>query len=86
MNLEKAFEILSFHQQWRQGVHDEMPYSPRELTEALDVALEELRIRLFNEGAEWVNIVPKCPLCNGTGLDVTLPDISNPLRKPNRIN
>ena len=40
MSKEKALEILEYHQQYRQGKIDEMKYTPRQITEALDVLIE----------------------------------------------
>lgn len=42
MKLKEAIEILSYHQKWRLGKVDEMKYSPKQLTEALDIALKLL--------------------------------------------
>ncbi len=39
MTLDKSIEILEYHQQWRRCIIDEMKYSPKELTEALDNVL-----------------------------------------------
>tara|TARA_R110000868_G_scaffold136504_2_gene349486 strand:+ start:201 stop:356 length:156 start_codon:yes stop_codon:yes gene_type:complete len=39
MNVEEALKILKHHQQWRLGEIDDMPYEPKELTEALYVAI-----------------------------------------------
>ena len=43
MELHKAIEILEYHQQWRRGDIDEMKYTPKELTEALDLVLSEIK-------------------------------------------
>jgi hypothetical protein len=40
MNIYEATEILTYHQQWRLGNEDEMKYTPKELTQAIDVILE----------------------------------------------
>lgn len=40
MTLTQAIEILTYHQEWRLGKVDEMPYSPRQLTEAIDTVLD----------------------------------------------
>jgi hypothetical protein len=40
MKINKALEILEYHQQYRQGLIDEMKYTPRQITEALDVLIE----------------------------------------------
>lgn len=42
MTLSEALEILIQHQKWRQGLTNEMPYTPYQLTAALDVAIAEL--------------------------------------------
>jgi hypothetical protein len=41
MELNKALEILRYHQQWRLGKIDEMKHSPSELTEAIDTLLKQ---------------------------------------------
>jgi oligoribonuclease (3'-5' exoribonuclease) len=46
MSKDKALEILEYHQQYRQGVVDEMKYTPRQLTEALDVLIEFVKRNL----------------------------------------
>jgi hypothetical protein len=43
MTLQKAIEILEYHQEWRQGKQDEMIYEPKVLTRALDVVLEAIK-------------------------------------------
>lgn len=43
MTLETAIEILEHHQQWRLGKIDEMKYSPKELTQAIDELLKEIK-------------------------------------------
>lgn len=40
MELEKAIEITEHYQKWRLGNIDNLDYSPKELTEALNVLLE----------------------------------------------
>jgi hypothetical protein len=39
MNLQKAIEILEYHQQWRLGNEEEMKYTSKELTKAISVVL-----------------------------------------------
>lgn len=41
MELNKALEILRYHQQWRVGKIDEMKYSPTQLTMAIDTLLKQ---------------------------------------------
>jgi len=43
MKLKEAIEILTYHQKWRLGKVDEMKYTPKELTEAIDVAIMALK-------------------------------------------
>ena len=43
MELKTAIEILEYHQEWRLGKRDDMIHEPKKLTEALDVALFELK-------------------------------------------
>lgn len=59
MNLEKAVEILQYHQEWRLGQRHSMRHSPATLTEALDIALTHIReykeniILAYNAGREY---------------------------------
>lgn len=39
MTTGEAFKILKYHQEWRIGVQEEMKYSPKQLTDALNVLL-----------------------------------------------
>jgi hypothetical protein len=50
MSKEKALEILEYHQQWRLGKFDEMKYTPRQLTEALDVLIEFVKKHSLPDG------------------------------------
>ena len=43
MELKTAIEILEYHQEWRLGKREDMIHEPKKLTEALDVALLELK-------------------------------------------
>ena len=43
MELKTAIEILEYHQEWRLGKRNDMIHEPKKLTEALDVALLELK-------------------------------------------
>ena len=43
MKLKEAIEILTYHQKWRLGETDKMKYTPKELTEAIDVAIRALK-------------------------------------------
>ena len=43
MELKTAIEILEYHQEWRLGKRDDMIHEPKKRTEALDVALLELK-------------------------------------------
>lgn len=43
MNLREAIEVLEYHQDWRLGKVDEMPYKPKEITEALDILLASVK-------------------------------------------
>lgn len=43
MNLKQAIEILDYHQSWRLGKIDEIKFSSRQITEALDVVLSEVK-------------------------------------------
>lgn len=47
MELQTAIEILEYHQEWRLGKRKDMIHEPKKLTEALDIALREVKkIRL----------------------------------------
>jgi len=49
MELKRAIEILEYHQEWRLGKHDDMLYTPRELSEAINIVLTEVnKIQLEN--------------------------------------
>lgn len=43
MKLSKAITILEYHQRWRLGELEEMKYTPKELTEAIEVLLKEVK-------------------------------------------
>ena len=43
MSLEKAIKVLEYHQEWRLGNKDIMKYKPKDITEALDVVLKEVK-------------------------------------------
>lgn len=43
MELQTAIEILEYHQEWRLGKREEMIHSPKTLTEALDIVLNEVK-------------------------------------------
>jgi len=43
MELKKAIEILEYHQEWRIGKRDGMIYTPKELTKAFDLVLNEVK-------------------------------------------
>ena len=40
MTLQTAIQILEFHQLWRTGKTDDMPYTPKELTLAMDMVID----------------------------------------------
>jgi hypothetical protein len=43
MNIQTAIEIMEYHQEWRLGKRDDMIHEPRQLTEALDILLSEVK-------------------------------------------
>ena len=43
MELQKAIEILEYHQEWRFGKHTNMIYEPKKLLEALDTVIIEIK-------------------------------------------
>jgi len=49
MTVEKAVEILNIHQKWRIGEIEEMPYSPKIITEALGLLLGEFKKKAKKE-------------------------------------
>jgi hypothetical protein len=42
MTTTKALEILKYHNDWRRGLHDIYHYTPTEVGEAIDVAVNHL--------------------------------------------
>ena len=42
MTTTKALEILKYHNDWRRGLHDVYHYTPKELTQAFQVAIKHL--------------------------------------------
>lgn len=45
MDLHTAIEILEYHQAWRLGKKDDMIYTSKQLTDALDIVLFEVKKR-----------------------------------------
>ena len=43
MELITAIEILEYHQKWRLGERDNMIHAPKELTEAIDIVIKEVK-------------------------------------------
>jgi len=43
MTLQQAIKTLELHQEYRKGILDEMPFPPREITEALNIVLNEVK-------------------------------------------
>ena len=43
MDLKDAIKVLDYHQRWRQGIEEDMKYKPLQLTEALDIVLEQVK-------------------------------------------
>jgi hypothetical protein len=43
MELKTAIEILEYHQEWRLGKRQDMIHEPKNLTEALDLLLWEVK-------------------------------------------
>jgi hypothetical protein len=43
MKLQTAIEILEYYQAWRLGKREDMIHEPKELTEALDIVLSEVK-------------------------------------------
>jgi len=43
MDLKDAIKVLDYHQRWRQGIEDDMKYTPSQLTTALDLVLEQVK-------------------------------------------
>ncbi len=50
MDLREAIEVLEYHQDWRLGKVDEMPYKPKEITEALDILLASVKTMFCKKG------------------------------------
>ena len=57
MELKTAIEILEYHQEWRLGKREDMIHEPKKLTEALDVALLELKKKTQYSivKTKWIN-------------------------------
>lgn len=64
MELQTGIEILEYHQEWRLGKREDMIYEPKQITEALDVVLSEVKNRLViagqNEQLKCGNSNPPC--------------------------
>jgi hypothetical protein len=43
MEIQRAINILEYHQEWRLGKRDKMIHEPKILTEALDIVLAEVK-------------------------------------------
>tara|TARA_R110002167_G_scaffold344170_1_gene553423 strand:+ start:426 stop:680 length:255 start_codon:yes stop_codon:yes gene_type:complete len=43
MDLKEAIKLLDYHQRWRQGIEEDFKYKPSQLTEALDIVLEQVK-------------------------------------------
>jgi hypothetical protein len=43
MKLQTAIEILEYYQAWRLGKIEDMIHEPKELTEAMDIVLSEIK-------------------------------------------
>ena len=43
MDEKEAIKVLHLHQKWRRGAKMEMPSTPKELGEAIDIAIIALR-------------------------------------------
>ena len=55
--MEQALDVLKKFQKWRLGEGDEMPYAPKEITGAIDVAIDLLQLTTTNaraEGETWI--------------------------------
>jgi len=47
MTLEKAIEILTYHNKWRRGDVDDPVYSPKEIGEAIDIIVKFVDSTLY---------------------------------------
>jgi hypothetical protein len=56
MKVEEALNILKHHQQWRLGGIDNMPYEPKELTEAIDVLIRIVS-NLLGKQKEYIDFI-----------------------------
>jgi hypothetical protein len=66
MELQKAIEILEYYQDWRLGKKEDMIYEPKELTEALDIVVSEVRTNRLGADSspsfdEWLDKYFKTP-------------------------
>jgi len=88
MTVEKAVEILNIHQKWRIGEIEEMPYSPKIITEALGLLLVEFprlskvkskkidKSKCLHDKVFWHNGLGwRCKLCGAQGKVKSTPNI-----------
>lgn len=59
MELKTAIEILKYHQEWRQGKRDDMIHTPRKLTEAIDIVIEQVEKDYISTETEQLIKQPK---------------------------
>lgn len=43
LELKTAIDVLEYHQKWRLGEIHEMIYTPRQITESLDIIIKEVK-------------------------------------------
>jgi hypothetical protein len=88
MTVEKAVEILNIHQKCRIGEIEEMPYSPKIITEALGLLLVEFprlskvkskkidKSKCLHDKVFWHNGLGwRCKLCGAQGKVKSTPNI-----------
>lgn len=66
MTLKTAIQILEYHQLWRTGKTDRMPYTPKELTQAMDMVIDAAKSILSvasprEADSQSASSVPPCP-------------------------
>ena len=66
MELQTAIEILEYHQKWRLGKREDMIHEPKKLTEALDIVINEVKMRIMVQIYKVSEKLPKAQSLEGT--------------------
>jgi hypothetical protein len=65
MELKDAIKVLDYHQRWRQGIEDDMKYTPSQLTTALDLVLEQVKKINIDDVSNC------CPNCDSVDIEIS---------------